>query len=111
MKANQSNTFDEASIQTEMENIYSVLNKVSFGTSANFSERGENIDSYLLQVTAGPSGEDTEVTHDLKRIPIGHIVATQNVSGDFYAGTGTNSDTQYFIKCTTADAEFTVILI
>ena len=47
MKANQVSQFqDNPNIQSEIQNIYQILNKVSFGTS--FDQRGENFDAYLL---------------------------------------------------------------
>ena len=111
MKANQVNQFqNDPNIQSEIENIYQILNKISFGTS--FDQRGENFDAYLLEGTANATaGDDTQLTHDLKRVPQGYLIMSQSGSGDFYEGTGTNSETTFFIKCTTASTRFKVILI
>lgn len=110
MKASQVNQYADSLIQTEIENIYRTLNKVSFGTT--FNDRAENIDAYLVSVTANTvASDDTSITHDLKRTPVGFIVVSKSGSGDFYDGTGTNSDTLFYLKCTTASTRFKVILI
>ena len=111
MKANQVSQFqDNPNIQSEIQNIYQILNKVSFGTS--FDQRGENFDAYLLEGTANSSaGEDTTLTHNLKRVPQGFLIMGKSGSGDFYDGSASNSETSFFIKCTTASTRFRVILI
>jgi len=110
LKANQQFQHKEPSIQKEIQNIYAILNKISFGTL--YTERAENMDAYLLEVTASSvAGDDNELTHDFKRTPQGYIVISQSGSGDFSEGTGTNSDTTFFVKCSTASTRFKVILV
>ena len=110
MKANQVSNFPEKDLQTEMENIYRILNQISFGTL--FSERSENMDMFLVEVTASSTAnDDNNITHDLKRVPIGYIVLSQSASGDFLAGTGADSETSIFIKCTTASTRFKVAIL
>ena len=111
MKANQVSQFQgNPSIQAEIENVYQILNKISFGTS--FDQRGENVDSYLVEGTANATaGDDLELTHDLKRVPQGFLIMGKSGSGDFYDGSASNTETSFFIKCTTASTRFRVILI
>lgn len=111
MKANQVSIFsDKPDLQREFENIYQVLNKIGFGVS--FTQRAENLDMYLMQATANSiAGQDTNITHDLKRIPIGYLILSQNASGDFYEGTGTSTSTSFFIRCSTASTRFKIALL
>lgn len=110
MKANQINKFNDPDLQTEIENIYNILNKIGFGTI--FDERSENLDAYLVEATASAvAGDDNQLTHDLKRIPQGYIILSQSASGNFYEGSGTNDETNFFIKCTTASTRFKVAIV
>lgn len=111
MKANQQSKYDDPILQSEMENIYNIMDgKISFGTL--FGERSENIDAYLVDATASSvAGDDTSLTHDLKRTPIGYLILSQSGSGDFYEGSATNTDTAFYIKCTTASTRFKIAII
>ena len=112
MKASQVNQFKEdVLLQTEFENIYALLDgNIGFGPISD--QRGENIKSHLVDVTAsGVAADDNDITHALGRTPLGYIILSQSGSGDFYEGTGTNSDTSIFIKCTTASTRFRVAVV
>lgn len=110
MKASQLSQFKESPLQGEFENIYNILNKISFGQS--FSNRAENLDMYLATVTANSvASNDTSISHDLKRTPSGYLILSQSASGNFYNGSGTNTSTNFFIKCTTASTIFKIALI
>ena len=111
MKANQVNTFNDATLQTEFENIYNILNKVGLADQDRDTtgQRAENIDMYLVDVTAsGVAGDDNEVTHNLLKTPEFYTILTQSGSGDFYEGSGTNSDNAFYVKCTTSSTRFTI---
>lgn len=110
-KANQINNYDDALFQTEFENIYNILNKVGLTDSDRdkTGQRAENIDMYLVDVTAsGVANDDNQVTHDLMKTPEFYSILTQSGSAMFFEGSGTNSDTSFFIKCTTANTRFTI---
>jgi len=110
MKANQYGVISDNFIEKEIENIYQILNKISFGTVLN--QKSENIDSYLIEATASSViGDDTILTHELNRDPIGFIVIAQSSSANFYDGTGTNNSTNFYIKCTIPDTRFRLILV
>ena len=111
MRANQINKFKEVDLQTEMENIYNILNKIGiYGDNRDTSgQRAENIDMYIVDgVTNAIASEDTEITHDLLKIPNFYTILTQSASGGFYEGSGTNSESSFFIKCSVAGANFTI---
>lgn len=110
MKANMINLFQDNQIQNEFENIYKILNGISFGTTV--SSRCENFDGYIMDVTANSvASEDTQISHDLNRVPYGYLIIGQNATSNFYNGTGTNTETLFFLKSTTASCRFKVILI
>ncbi len=111
MKANQQSTFKDPDIQNEFENIYNILNKVGLADSTRDTtgQRAENIDMYLVDVTAsGTAGDDNQVTHDLLKIPQFYTILTQSGSGDFYEGSATNTESAFYIKCTTSSTRFTI---
>lgn len=110
-KANQLNSYDDPNIQNEFENIYNILNKVGLLDSNRDTtgQRAENVDMYIVDITASSvAGDDNSVTHDLLRTPQFYTILNQSGSGDFYEGSGTNSDTLFYIKCTTASTRFTI---
>ena len=110
MKAVQLRKIKDIDIQSEIQNIYNVLNKIGIGTI--FNDRSENMDMYLIEATANANpGQNTQLTHDLKRTPVGYLVLSQSGSGDFYEGSGTNSNTDFYIKCTTASTRFKIALL
>lgn len=111
MKANQVNQYEEPNLQAEFQNIYNILNKIGLSDENRdvTGQRAENRDMYLLDVTANSvAGDDTQLTHDLLKIPQFYSILTQHASGDFFEGSGTNSETSFFIKCTTASMRFTI---
>ena len=72
----------------------------------------ENVEAYLVEATANSAaGEDTNITHTLGRDPIGYLILSQHASGGFYEGSGTNDNTNLFIKCSTASVRFKVAVI
>lgn len=112
MKVNQKNVFTDQNIQTELENIYSALNKVSFQQTFSSGDRGENIDCIITDVTANATAsDDTSITHTLGRTPVGFFIVGQSASSLYYNGSGTNSDTQFFVKCTGASTRFRIVII
>ena len=110
MKANQVNKFNDPQLQTEFENIYNILQNLGV-TDEVFtdSQRAQNFGEYVVPATANSSaGEDTSITHDLKRVPNFFDIKSQSGSGDFFDGTGTNTETSFFIRCTTASTRFRI---
>lgn len=100
MKANQLNQFQQNDVQTEIENIYTVMNQIAFGTTTG--QRCENIDGYIVELTA-ISGTDVSASHDLKRTPSNWIQIWANVSGTTYessSGVSANSDTTAWFRAT-----------
>ena len=100
MKANQVGQFTDASVQTEVENIYRVLNQIAFGSTTG--QRCENLDAYLVEITA-VSGTDVSASHDLKRTPSNWLQVWSNVSGTTYessSGVSANSDTVAWFRAT-----------
>ena len=112
MKANQlSNYYDDPRLQTEFENIYLLLNKVGLftGDRDTAGQRAENIDMYVVDVTASSTAnDDNQITHDLLKVANFYTILTQSASADFYEGSGTNSDTSFFIKSSGASTRFTI---
>jgi hypothetical protein len=111
LKANQLNDFDSPLIQTEFENIYNILNKIGLADSTRDTtgQRAENVDMYLVDVTASSvASDDNSVSHNLLKTPLFYSILTQSGSGDFYEGSGTNSESLFFIKCTTENTRFTI---
>ena len=114
MKANQLNIYDDPKLQTEFENIYNILTKVGLADDQRdkTGQRAENLDMYLVDVTASSvANDDNQITHDLKKTPQFYTILTQSASGDFLEGSGTNSETAFFVKCTTASTRFTIGLM
>lgn len=110
-KANQINSYNDSAIQSEFENIYNILNKVGLLDESRdkTGQRAENIDMYIVDVTANAvANNDNVINHNLLRTPQFYSILTQSASGDFYEGTGTNSDTLFYIKCTTPNTKFTI---
>lgn len=110
MKANQSNNFEDIFLQNEFDNIYNILNKVSFGEK--LEQRGENIESFLTEVTASSiAKDDTQVNHGLNRVPLGFIVMSNSASGNIYNGSATNTNELLFLKSSISDAVVRIIVI
>jgi hypothetical protein len=111
MKANQVNKYTDPSLATEFENIYNILNRVGLADSDRDTtgQRAQNIDMYLVDVTASSvASDDNSITHDLLKTPAFYTILTQSGSGDFYEGSGTNSESVFYVKCTTANTRFTI---
>lgn len=100
MKANRLNQLTDNLVQTEIDNLYTILNKIAFGTTTN--QRCENLDAYLIEITA-VSGTDVSASHDLKRTPSNWLQVWTNVSGTTYessSGVSANSDTTAWFRAT-----------
>jgi len=85
---------------------------VSFGaTNVNKNNRDRNIESSMANGTT-PGGANTEfaVTHTLGRIPVTFFGHTDN-GGVLYKSTTAWTKTQIFLKCTTASANYQVVVI
>ena len=111
MKASQHNMFDDNHVQTEVENLYNVLNKISFGETVD--QRGENIDCFIVEVS-GVSGVDTSASHSLGRQPSGRVVINQDASGTIYdnsSGASANTDTAFWYRNTTTGTKYKIAII
>jgi len=111
VKANQLNVFQDAQVQTELENIYRVLNQIGYNVTAG--QRCENLDAYTVEITAVASGTDISAAHGLKRTPSNWIQCWSNVSGVTYessSGVSANSDTAFWTRVT-VPGNYRLILI
>jgi hypothetical protein len=94
-KINQLNVFQDAKVQTELENIYRGFSQIGFGTLIN--ERAENLDAYVVELT-GASGAEISAAHDLKRVPFGFFCIGKNVSGDIWDGGTANTEERIYLR-------------
>ncbi len=85
---------------------------VSFGaTNINKNNRGRNIDSTMVNgVTPGGANTEFAVTHTLGRVPVTFFGHTDN-GGVLYKGTTAWTKTTIFLKCTTASANYQLVVI
>lgn len=110
-KASQVNRFEDATTQTEIENIYNVLNKIAFGDTAG--QRCENVDGYIVSLTIAASATDASATHELKRSPKNWIQCWSNTTGVVYensSGVSANTDSAAWFRAT-AIGDYRLILI
>jgi hypothetical protein len=84
--------------------------RVRFGTGTN-GDRGENIQGHFQVVTT--AGADTEfaIAHGTGAVPIGYIVLKQDKAGSFYESGTTWTDTNIYLKCSTATVTATLFVI
>ena len=82
------------------------------GTSAASSMMGENIAGQFVTFTT-PSTVNTPFTvpHDLGSTPVGHIVASKNMSVDVYGDPSTWTSNNITLKSTVANANVTLFLM
>lgn len=103
MKAQPVSVFKDADTSNEIQNVYQILNLISFGSTAG--QRCENIDGYIVEITAAASGTDISASHDLGRTPSNWLQIWSNVSGTTYessSGVSANSDNTAWFRATVA---------
>ena len=111
MRANQLSQFPDQALQNEMQNLYSALARIAFGSTT--FQRCENIDGYLVQVNFAASGTDVSAAHDLKRTPSNWLQVWTNASGSIYessSGVSANSDTTAWFRATVV-GDYRIIVI
>jgi hypothetical protein len=85
------------------ENLKSILNR-----GVNFDD---NIDVRRVTVVSNVTpGVEFSVPHLLGKIPLGYIVAGQNLAGSLYDGTTPNTATTLYLKSNTASVSFRLIV-
>jgi hypothetical protein len=84
--------------------------RVRFGSGTD-GDRGENIAGEFQVATT--AGADTEVAipHSLGAAPIGYIILRQDKAGSVYDSGTTWTDTNIYIKCSTAATTLTLFLL
>lgn len=100
MKAQQVSQVTDPSTNQEIQNLYQILNLISFGSTAG--QRCENIDGYLVEITA-TAGTDVSAAHELNRTPSNWLQVWANVSGTTYessSGVSANSDSTVWFRAT-----------
>lgn len=82
------------------------------GANANSSTMGENIAGQFVTFTT-PASINTSFTvpHNLGSTPVGHIVASKNMSVDVYGEPSTWTDSNITLKSTVANANVTLFLM
>jgi hypothetical protein len=84
---------------------------VEFGDTMTNKEPGRNIKcSKATGATPGVANTEFAVTHILGKVPITFFHHTDN-GGVIYKSTTPWTNTQIFLKCTTATANFSIVII
>jgi len=84
---------------------------IEFGPTMTNNEQSRNIQcSKATGVTPGVANTEFSVNHTLGRIPITFFGHTNN-GGVLYQSTTAWTKTKIFLKCTTATASFSVVII
>ena len=68
-----------------LQNLADKLNVdgISFGDSTRFSQAG-NLDAQRVEVKFTGAGDEREIYHSLRRVPVGYIVVQQDKPGSLY---------------------------
>lgn len=84
----------------------------NIGANANSSTMGENIAGQFVTFTT-PATPNTSFTvpHNLGSTPVGHIVASKNMSVDVYGDPSTWNNKNISLKSTVANANVTLFLM
>src|SRR5258708_35852990 len=105
-------TVSVESLRLMAENHARVLGgQVSFGATASNAEQDRNIQcSKASGATPGAANTEFAVSHGLGRVPVTFFGHTDN-GGVLYKSTTAWSKTQIFLKCTTATANYGLVVI
>lgn len=105
MKIVRRNTFGikDPNEKRWVEDLYKILNRnVSFGS--NVDSEDQNIDGKMVAISdTGPANTQVIVNHDLNRVPRFIDIKYKSVAGDWYDSGAVWTNTQVFLKFTTAN--------
>jgi len=85
---------------------------VTLGTAVHYTTAGK-LDGQCVSVTTDPTADyETEITHNLGRVPVGYIVVYQDKAGSLYRpDTGTAwTSTKFYIHCSAASVKVHLII-
>lgn len=105
-KATPESTFDK-NVEKSFLRLMDVLTVLLNG-GLKFSD---NFEVYTTTITTNVTpGVETAITHTLKRVPVGYIVAEQDKAGSIYLGTTAKSATNYYVASDVASVTATLLI-
>lgn len=99
-------------LRNHLDRVNKVLTNISHGTTMSNSDPSNNIDNWKATGTT-PNAPNTEfsITHGMARVPLTLGGWDTNNGGTLYRSSTAWTKTQVFLKCTTANAVYNLILI